>query len=54
MPLVITRRGLGLLAAAATGDEVAAMIRFAAADGLDMKEIAPEALFHPSVRDAVS
>jgi 4,5-dihydroxyphthalate decarboxylase len=34
-------------------DEVAAMIRFAVADGLASKEIAPEELFHPSVLDAV-
>lgn len=32
-------------------DEIAAMIRFAAADGLAAREIAPEALFHPSVLD---
>jgi 4,5-dihydroxyphthalate decarboxylase len=29
-------------------DEIAAMIRYAVADGLAAKEIAPEALFHPS------
>ncbi|MFH5924271.1 ABC transporter substrate-binding protein [Roseomonas xinghualingensis] len=34
-------------------DEVAAMIRFAVADGLAAREIAPEDLFHPSVLDAV-
>jgi 4,5-dihydroxyphthalate decarboxylase len=33
-------------------DEVAAMIRFAVADGLAAREIAPEDLFHPSVLDA--
>jgi 4,5-dihydroxyphthalate decarboxylase len=33
-------------------DEVAAMIRFARADGLAAREIAPEELFHPSVLDA--
>ena len=33
-------------------DEVAAMIRFAAADGLAAREIAPESLFHTSVLDA--
>jgi 4,5-dihydroxyphthalate decarboxylase len=32
-------------------DEIAAMIRFAVADGLAAREIAPEALFHPSVLD---
>ncbi|WP_198370488.1 substrate-binding domain-containing protein [Roseomonas rosulenta] len=32
-------------------DEIAAMIRYAVADGLAAKEIAPEALFHPSVLD---
>lgn len=32
-------------------DEVAAMIRYAVADGLAAQEIAPEALFHPSVLD---
>jgi 4,5-dihydroxyphthalate decarboxylase len=30
-------------------DEIAAMIRYAVADGLAAQEIAPEALFHPSV-----
>lgn len=35
-------------------EEIAAMIRFAAADGLAAKEIAPEALFHPSVLDALA
>ena len=34
-------------------DEVAAMIRFAVADGLAAREIAPESLFHASVLDAV-
>ncbi|SHI33543.1 4,5-dihydroxyphthalate decarboxylase [Roseomonas rosea] len=33
-------------------DELAAMIRFARADGLAAREIAPEELFHPSVLDA--
>ena len=33
-------------------DEVAAMIRFAVADGLAAREIAPESLFHASVLDA--
>jgi len=33
-------------------DEVAAMIRFAMADGLAAREIAPEDLFHPSTLDA--
>jgi 4,5-dihydroxyphthalate decarboxylase len=33
-------------------DEVAAMIRFAVADGLAAREMAPEDLFHPSVLDA--
>ncbi|BDG72950.1 ABC transporter substrate-binding protein [Roseomonas fluvialis] len=32
-------------------DEIAAMIRYAVADGLAAREIAPEALFHPSVLD---
>ncbi len=32
-------------------DEIAAMIRYAVADGLAAQEIAPEALFHPSVLD---
>lgn len=32
-------------------DEVAAMIRYAVADGLAAREIEPEALFHPSVLD---
>lgn len=32
-------------------DEIAAMIRFAVADGLAAEAIAPEALFHPSVID---
>ncbi|WP_137124593.1 ABC transporter substrate-binding protein [Roseomonas sp. HF4] len=32
-------------------DEIAAMIRFAVADGLAAQPIAPEALFHPSVLD---
>jgi 4,5-dihydroxyphthalate decarboxylase len=32
-------------------DEIAAMIRFAVADGLAAREIPPEALFHPSVLD---
>jgi 4,5-dihydroxyphthalate decarboxylase len=32
-------------------DEIAAMIRFAVADGLAAREIAPETLFHPSVLD---
>jgi len=32
-------------------EEVAAMIRFAVADGLAAQAIEPEALFHPSVRD---
>jgi 4,5-dihydroxyphthalate decarboxylase len=32
-------------------DEIAAMIRYAIADGLAAQEIAPEALFHPSVLD---
>ena len=35
-------------------DEVAAMIRFAVADGLAARAIAPEDLFHPSVLDAVA
>jgi 4,5-dihydroxyphthalate decarboxylase len=34
-------------------DEIAAMIRFARADALASREIAPEDLFHPSVLDAV-
>jgi 4,5-dihydroxyphthalate decarboxylase len=34
-------------------DEIAAMIRFAVADGLAAQAIAPEALFHPSVLDLV-
>lgn len=34
-------------------DEIAAMIRFAVADGLAAQEIAPEALFHPSVLDLI-
>ena len=33
-------------------DEVAAMIRFAAADGLAARAVEPEALFHPSTLDA--
>ncbi|MFC7737311.1 ABC transporter substrate-binding protein [Roseomonas sp. GCM10028921] len=33
-------------------EEVGAMIRFALADGLAAREIAPEELFHPSVLDA--
>jgi 4,5-dihydroxyphthalate decarboxylase len=32
-------------------DEIAAMIRYAVADGLAAKDISPEALFHPSVLD---
>jgi 4,5-dihydroxyphthalate decarboxylase len=32
-------------------DEIAAMIRYAVADGLAAREIPPEALFHPSVLD---
>ncbi len=32
-------------------DEIAAMIRYAVADGLAAQEITPEALFHPSVLD---
>lgn len=34
-------------------DEIAAMIRYAVADGLAAREIAPEALFHPSVLDLI-
>lgn len=34
-------------------DEIAAMIRHAVSDGLAAKEIAPEALFHPSVLDLI-
>jgi 4,5-dihydroxyphthalate decarboxylase len=34
-------------------EEVGAMIRFAVADGLAAREIAPEHLFHPSVLDAL-
>ncbi len=34
-------------------DEIAAMIRFAVADGLAAQVIAPEALFHPSVLDLI-
>jgi 4,5-dihydroxyphthalate decarboxylase len=34
-------------------DEVAAMIRFAVADGLATQPITPEALFHPSVLDLI-
>jgi 4,5-dihydroxyphthalate decarboxylase len=34
-------------------DEIAAMIRFARADALAVRDIAPEDLFHPSVLDAV-
>ena len=32
-------------------DEIAAMIRYAVADGLAAQAVAPEALFHPSVLD---
>lgn len=34
-------------------DEIAAMIRYAVADGLAARPIPPEALFHPSVLDAI-
>jgi 4,5-dihydroxyphthalate decarboxylase len=34
-------------------DEIAAMIRYAVADGLAAQAIAPEALFHPSVLELV-